>query len=149
MGGRGGSSGISAGGVGNPRSAAYKEAYKIEVSDKMNFAGATALDPNATKDTIGYQMFVYEDVKGSSLIADTRRELEYDKSALKESKAMGRSYGMTDDEIGGMQKGIKEKIKAKEKAIQRMIDARAEYESYKNQASVGSAKAKRRGGRWM
>lgn len=149
MGGRGGSSGISAGGVGNPRSEAYKEAYKIEVSDKMNFAGATALDTNATKDTIGYQMFVYEDVKGSSLIADTRRELEYDKSALKESKAMGRSYGMTDDEIGGMQKGIKEKIKAKEKAIQRMIDARAEYESYKNQASAGSAKAKRRGGRWM
>ena len=149
MGGRGGSSGISAGGVGNPRSEAYKEAYKIEVSDKMNFAGATALDTNATKDTIGYQMFVYEDVKGSSLIADTRRELGYAKSVLKESKAMGRSYGMSDDEIGGMQKGIKEKIKAKEKAIQRMIDARAEYESYKNQASAGSAKAKRRGGRWM
>lgn len=149
MGGRGGSSGISAGGVGNPRSEAYKEAYKIEVSDKMNFAGAMALDTNATKDTIGYQMFVYEDVKGSSLIADTRRELGYDKSVLKESKAMGRSYGMTDDQIGGMQKGIKEKIKAKEKAIQRMIDARAEYESYKNQASAGSAKAKRRGGRWM
>ena len=56
---------------------------------------------------------------------------------------------MTDDEIGGMQKGIKEKIKAKEKAIQRMIDARAEYESYKNQATAGNAKSARRKGQWM
>ena len=148
MGGRG-SAGGKGGAIGNPSSSAYKEAYKTEVSDKMNFAGATALDTTATKDTIGYQMFVYEDVKGSSLIADTRRELDYDKAALKESKAMGRSYGMTDDEIGGMQKGIKEKIKAKEKAIQRMIDARAEYELYKNQATAGNAKSARRKGQWM
>ena len=148
MGGRG-SAGGKGGAIGNPSSPAYKEAYKTEISDKMNFAGATALDTNATKDTIGYQMFVYEDVKGSSLIADTRRELEYDKAALKESVSMGRSYGMTSDEIGGMQKGIKEKIKAKEKAIQRMISARAEYENYKNQATVVNIKSARRKGQWM
>lgn len=148
MGGRG-SAGGKGGAIGNPSSSAYKEAYKTEVSDKMNFAGATALDTTATKDTIGYQMFVYEDVKGSSLISDTMRELDYDKSALKESVAMGRSYGMTTDEIGGMQKGIKEKIKAKEQAIQRMISARKEYEKYKNQATAGNAKSERRKGQWM
>lgn len=70
-------------------------------------------------------------------------------AAYKEAVDMGRSYGMTDDEIGGMRAGIKAKIDLQEKAVARMQSARAEYEKYKKQAYIGNEKAKRRKGKRM
>lgn len=149
MGGRGGSSGISAGGGGNPRSAEYKSAYATETSNINDFSASFAVEAGATKDAIGYQMYVHKSVTGNSLIADTQREVDFLKSEYKNANAMGKSYGMSTDAIGGMKAGIKAKIEIQEKAIKAMQGARDEYEKYSRQASVGSAKAKRRGGRWM
>lgn len=94
-------------------------------------------------------MYVHKSVTGNSLIADTQREVDFLKSEYKNATAMGKSYGMSTDAIGGMKAGIKAKIEIQEKAIKAMQGARDEYEKYSRQASAGSAKAKRRGGRWM
>ena len=148
MGGRGGSSGIGGGG-GNQNSAEYKSAYALETSNIGDFSASFAVEPGATKDAIGYQMYVHKSVTGNSLIAETQREVDFLKSEYKSADAMGKSYGMSKDAIGGMKAGIKAKIEIQEKAIKAMQGAREEYEKYSRQASVGSAKAKRRGGRWM
>ena len=148
MGGRGGSSGIVGGG-GNTNSAEYKSAYAAETSNIDDFSASFAVEPGATKDAIGYQMYVHKSVTGNSLIAETQREVDFLKSEYKSADAMGKSYGMSKDAIGGMKAGIKAKIEIQEKAIKAMQGAREEYEKYSRQASVGSAKAKRRGGRWM
>lgn len=148
MGGRGGSSGIGGGG-GNPNSAEYKSAYASETSNIGDFSASFAVEPGATKDAIGYQMYVHKSVTGNSLIAETQREVDFLKSEYKSADAMGKSYGMSKDAIGGMKAGIKAKIEIQEKAINAMQGARSEYEKYSRQASIGSAKAKRRGGRWM
>lgn len=136
-------------GVGNPSSAAYKDAYNTETSDIGNFAAYPLLDNGITNENVGYEMYVYQNVTGESLIAHTQSEINELKTAYKEAVDMGRSYGMSDDAIGGMRAGIKAKISLQEKAIAKMQNARAEYEKYKKQASVGNEKSKRRKGQWM
>lgn len=145
MGGRGGSSGLSAA----SRTSDYRNAYNIEMENARNFDASFAIESGVTKDAIGYQMYVHQDVTGRSLIADTRKEIDFQKRELRQANQMGRSYGMTQDSIEGMKAGIREKIGLMEKSVAAMESARSEYEKYKKQASVGSAKAKRRGGRWM
>lgn len=143
MGGRGGSSELS------NKSAEYKNAYNIEMENAMGFEASFALDGRSTKDSIGYQMYVHQEVTGNSLIADTRKEIAFQKSELRQANQMGKAYGMSQDSINGMKAGIKEKISLMEKAVSIMESARAEYEKYKKQAYIGSQKSKRRGGKWM
>lgn len=143
MGGRGASSGIIR------SSAEYKDAYNIEMENAKNFEAAFAVEADATKDAIGYQMYVHQDVTGRSLIADTRKEIEFQKRELRQANQVGRSYGMTQNAIEGMKAGIREKIGVMEKAVSNMEAARAEYQKFKVQASVGNAKAKRLNGKWM
>lgn len=146
MGGRGASSGMRGG---NPNSPEGRNAYNIEMENARSFEAEFVLDSNTTKDAIGYQMYVHEDVTGRSLIADTRKEIEMDRRALKEANSMGKSYGMSNDAIAGMKKGIQEKISLKEKAIDKMQSAKEQYEKYKKQAFIGSEKSRRRKGSWM
>lgn len=143
MGGRGASSGIIRSSV------EYKDAYNIEMETAKNFEAAFAVEAGATKDAIGYQMYVHQDVTGRSLIADTRKEIEFQKRELRQANQVGRSYGMTQNAIAGMKAGIREKIGVMEKAVSNMEAARAEYQKFKVQASVGNAKAKRLNGKWM
>lgn len=149
MGGRGGSSGISAGGGGNPRSSEYKSAYQTEISDAKNFTASFAIEKGVSKSTIGWEMHAYQVVTGRSLIADTNNEIKFLKRELREANAMGTSYGMSKDAIGGMKAGLKEKISLREKALDAMTSSRSEYEKYKREAQIGNAKSKRRGGRYM
>lgn len=146
MGGRGGASGGGSRGASSPD---YKKAYDIEMENARDFEAAFAIEPGATKSATGYQMYVHQDVTGRSLIADTRKDVEALKRDLRESNAIGKSYGMSQQSIDGMKSGIREKIALHEKAISAMEAARDEYEKYKRQAAAGNAKSKRRGGRWM
>lgn len=145
MGGRGGASGLSA--VKN--TSEYKNAYDIEMENAKDFVASYALEKEATKEAIGYEMYSYQSVTGKSLIAETRSEVEELKRAYKTANQDGKSYGMSQTAIDGMKAGIKEKIALRQKAIEIMTNARAEYEKYKKQADIGNAKAKKRKGRWM
>lgn len=150
MGGRGGASG--GGGSPSGRSSGspdYKRPYEIEMENAKDFEAYFAVEPGATKEATGYQMYVHQDVTGRSLIADTRKDIDALKRDLREANAMGKSYGMTQQSIDGMKAAIREKISLQEKAVTAMEAARSEYEKYKRQAAAGNAKAKRRGGRWM
>lgn len=144
MGGRGG-----AGGNLRSSSPEYREHYDVEIQSARNFEASFAIEPGVTKDTIGYQMYVHQDVTGRSLIADTRRDIDSMKRELREANQMGKSYGMSQAAIDGMKAGIRERISFQEKAVTAMESARAEYEKFKRQAAAGNAKAKRRGGMWM
>lgn len=146
MGGRGGAGWISSRNSSSPE---YKNAYNIEVENARNFDASFAIESGATKDSIGYQMYVHQDVTGRSLIADTRKDIDFLKRELRDANHVGKSYGMSQASIDGMKAGIREKISLQEKAVAAMESARSEYEKYKRQASSGNAKAKRRGGRWM
>ena len=143
MGGRGGSSGLSA------KSPEYKNSYNIEMENAKDFEGYYALEPDTTKEALGYQMYVHKDVTGRSLIADTRAEMEELQRAYRSANRDGASYGMTQPAIDGMKAAIKEKISLHQKAIDAMTAARSEYEKYSKQSAVGNAKSKRRKGRWM
>lgn len=79
MSGRGASSGISSRNASTPE---YKEAYRTEMENAHDFPAAFAIESNATKATIGYQMYVHQDVTGRSLIADTRKDVDYLKKRL-------------------------------------------------------------------
>lgn len=147
MGGRGSAGGKTGSGGGG--SAAYKEAFKTETSDLMNFAAAPFLDKGATKEMIGYEMYVHKSVTGQSLIAATKNEISELRRAKRENAAIGKSYGLSNDTIKGISAGISEKIKVRTKAIQKMEQARSEYEKYAGEASKGNARAKRRKGNWM
>lgn len=114
-----------------------------------DFEASFAIEHGATKDTIGYQMYVHQDVTGRSLIADTRRDIDSMKRELREANQMGKSYGMSQAAIEGLKAGIRERISLQEKAVTAMEGARAEYEKFKRQAAAGNAKAQRRGGKWM
>lgn len=59
MGGRGGS-GSSTHSV----SPEYREHYNVEVQSARDFEASFAIEQGATKDTIGYQMYVHQDVTG-------------------------------------------------------------------------------------
>lgn len=146
MGGRGASSG---GSMAGSRSPEYRNAYNIEMENASNFEAHFAIESGATKEAIGYQMYVHQDVTGRSLIADTQKEITFLRGELRDASKVGASYGMTKDAIAGMKAGIKEKISMQEKAVAAMQEARAEYEKYKRQATTGNERAKRRGGRWM
>lgn len=146
MGGRGSSGGFSSRNSSSPE---YKNAYNIEVENARNFDASFAIESGATKDAIGYQMYIHQDVTGRSLIADTRKDIDFLKRELRDANQVGKSYGMSQASIDGMKAGIREKISLQEKAVAAMESARSEYEKYKRQASSGNAKAKRRGGRWM
>lgn len=143
MGGRGGS------GSAYSSSPEYREHYNIEVQSARNFEAAFAIEQGATKDAIGYQMYVHQDVTGRSLIADTRKDVDAMKRELREANQMGKSYGMSQAAIDGMKAGIRERISLQEKAVAAMESARAEYEKFKRQAAAGNVKAQRRGGKWM
>lgn len=143
MGGRGGRGGAHA------QSSEYREHYNIEMSSARNFSAVFAIEPGATKDVIGYQMYVHQDVTGRSLIADTRKDIDFMKRELREANQMGKAYGMSQAAIDGMKAGIRERISLQEKAVTAMEGARAEYEKFKRQATAGNAKAQRRGGKWM
>lgn len=148
-----GKSGISRKAEGSPD---YKRAYADEVADARDFAGAFAVDPQMDKSAIGYEMYVYQDTMGRSIIAETRSEIaslrEYAKEIpqlAKQQNAFYKSEVMSKDYVKGTVEAIKEKISIREKAVTAMEAARSEYEKYKRQAAAGNAKAKRRGGRWM
>lgn len=141
MGGRGGSSGMSA------KSSEYKNSYNIEMENATNFRGY--FEQNTSKEVIGYQMYVYKDVTGRSLIADTRAEIEELQRAHRSANRDGASYGMTQPAIDGMKAAIKEKIKLRQEAVNAMTSARYEYEKYSKESAVGDAKSKRRKGQWM
>lgn len=143
MGGRGGSGGSYS------SSPEYREHYNVEMQSARDFEASFAIEHGATKDTIGYQMYVHQDVTGRSLIADTRRDIDSMKRELREANQMGKSYGMSKAAIDGMKAGIRERISLQEKAVTAMEGARAEYEKFKRQAAAGNAKAQRRGGKWM
>ena len=147
MGGRGGAGGVGAGR--NANTPQYREAYNIEMENARSFEAAFAIEEGVTKDSIGYQMYVHQDVTGRSLIADTRKDIEFLRSELRQANQMGRSYGMSQASIDGMKAGIREKIALQERAISAMESARSEYERFKRQASVGNERSRRRGGRWM
>lgn len=145
MGGRGGAGGT----ILRAYSPEYREHYEAEVQSARDFEASFAIESGATKDTIGYQMYVHQDVTGRSLIADTRRDIDSMKQELREANQMGKSYGMSQAAIDGMKAGIRERISLQEKAVTAMEGARTEYEKFKRQAAAGNAKAKRRGGMWM
>lgn len=145
MGGRGASSGISSRNASTPE---YKEAYRTEMENAHDFPAAFAIESNTTKATIGYQMYVHQDVTGRSLIADTRKDVDYLKKEIKQANQVGASYGMSQASIDGMKAAMRDKVALQEKAITAMEGARAEYEKYKKQAGAGNARAKRRGGMW-
>lgn len=144
MGGRGGSGSST-----HSASPEYREHYNVEVQSARDFEASFAIEQGATKDTIGYQMYVHQDVTGRSLIADTRRGIDSMKRELREANQMGKSYGMSQAAIDGMKAGIRERISLQEKAVAAMEGARTEYEKFKRQAAAGNAKAQRRGGKWM
>lgn len=143
MGGRGGS------GSTHSSSPEYREHYNVEVQSARDFEAAFAIEPGATKDTIGYQMYVHQGVTGRSLIADTRKDIDAMKRELREANQMGKSYAMSQAAIDGMKAGIRERISLQEKAVTAMEGAWSEYEKFKRQAAAGNAKAQRRGGKWM
>jgi len=143
MGGRGASGGISS------RSAEFRSHYNMEMEDAKDFASYFAIEPGATKDSTGYHMYVYQDVNGRSLIADTQRSVDFLKQEIRGADSMGRSYGMSKDAIGGMKQALKEKVELQERAISAMKEARPEYEKYMRGAAVGNERGRRSGGRWM
>lgn len=104
---------------------------------------------NLDKDSIGYNMYVYKDMTGNSLIADTEKELNFLKNELKKSYDVGKAYNMSDDEIGGMQQALQEKINDRQKAINTMKSAKTEYEKYTRQAGIGNYKANKLRGNWL
>lgn len=104
---------------------------------------------NLDKDSIGYNMYVYKDMTGNSLIADTEKELNFLKNELKESYDVGKAYNMSDNEIGGMQQALQEKINDRQKAINTMKYAKTEYEKYTRQAGIGNYKANKLRGNWL
>lgn len=150
MGGRGGSGGGGGGGSNRHSSSPeYKNSYKIEMENANSFEAAFAIESGASKQAIGYQMYVHKDVTGRSLIADTKKDVDFLKKELRQANQMGKSYGMSQAAIDGMKAAIRDKISLQEKAITAMEASRAEYEKFKRQASSGNAKAKRNGGKWM
>lgn len=108
----------------------------MEISDINNFAASFALDNTITNDAIVYEMYVYQDTIGESMIANTQREIRWLEGEYKEVPLLGKSYGMSDDQIDGTMAGLRAKIDARKKAIEKMQGARAEYEKYKKQAFI-------------
>lgn len=147
MGGRGARSASS--GVVGALSKEAQASYALEMSDADNFSASFLLQSGVTKDAIGYQMYVHKEVTGRSLIADTRSEVDELKRALRTADADGRSYGMSAEAIKGLKQGLRDKISLREKAIDRMTDARTAYEKYSKEATIGNNKSKRRRGKWM
>lgn len=148
MGGRGSASGIGSGKV-DRNSAEYKSSYNIEMESSGDFPAAFALDKHSTKESIAYEMRVYKEVMGKSLIAETESKITELNRAYREANAMGKSYGMTDNSIGGMKAGIKEKIQQNKKALTKMREAKSEYERQGVEDRKRAAKAKRLNGKWM
>lgn len=144
MGGRGSASGLAA--VSSSKD--YKNSYDIEMENATSFEGHYALQPDTTKESLGYQMYVHQDVTGNSLISDTRKEMEELQRALKDANRDGSAYGMSKDAIAGMKQAIKEKIYLHKQAIAKMVDARPEFEKYSKQAFAGNKKGKANKG-WM
>lgn len=144
MGGRGSSSGAAARGGGGSVSETpeFKNAYNIEMENAMQFEAAYALDTSTTKEALGYQMHVHQEVTGNSLIADTQREVQELERAYKNANRDGASFGMSKEAIAGMKTGINEKISLRRQAIEKMYEAKTEYERYRHQAQVGKQKAK-------
>lgn len=152
MGGRGAAGGVAK--TGRIRgstglSGEAKSSYEIEMSDANNFSASFVLENNTSKDAIGYQMYVHKDVTGRSLIADTQKEITELKRAYRSASVDGKSYGMSNEAIRGMKRGIQDKITLREMAVQKMTSARAEYDKYSKDAQKGAAKAKRNGGTWL
>lgn len=143
MGGRGGSGGMTGGG-GSPD---FQNAYNDEISNARDFPAAFAIEPDATKDMIGYQMYVHNDVTGRSLIADTQDDINFLKEEYDNADDMGRSYGMSKDSINGMKRGIQYKIDLQTKALNAMKASKELYEKYKR-APGEIRKRLRREGRW-
>lgn len=94
-------------------------------------------------------MSVYQSATGRSLIAETNSDIKFLKSELRQANAMGAAYGMSKDAIDGMKAGLREKISLRQKAVEKMTSARAEYEKEKRAEEVRKIKAKRLNGRWM
>lgn len=144
MGGRGSSSGMS----GGSNSPDFKEVYDNEMSNARDFPAAFAIEPGADPDMIGYQMWVHNDVTGRSLVADTQEDINFLKEEYRNADDMGRSYGMNQDQINGMKKGIQEKIDLQTKALDAMKASKEQYEKYKR--APGEARDRlRRGGGWF
>ena len=143
MGGRSSSSGMT----GN-NSPDFQNAYNDEMSNARDFPAAFAIEPGADSDMIGYQMWVHNDVTGRSLIADTQEDINFLKEEYRDADDMGKSYGMNQDQIDGMKKGIQDKIDLQTKALNAMKASRDQYERYKK--APGEARERlRREGRWF
>ena len=143
FGGRGGSSGMGT------KSQGYKDGYNGEMENAMDFAAAYALDESATKDSVGYEMYMYKNATGRSLIGDTQSEIDELERAHRKANREGASYGIPQATIDGIKAGMKEKMRLRQEAIKVMTSARAEYEKYHKRATAGNEKAKRRNGKWM
>ena len=144
MGGRGGYSGLSGAG-----GADYQAGYSGEMENARDFPAAYAIDPSATKESIGYMMHAHKEATGQSLIAETNNDIAELQRAYKSAYSDGKAYGLSQGTINGIKAGIKEKISLRQQAVKAMTGARAEYEKYANETRIGNAKAKSRRGRWM
>ncbi len=145
MGGRGASSSIKS-------SAEYKNAYNDEVNRGKRFEGDYALENYMTKEAMAYEMRVHKEVKGTSLIADLNKEVTNLKKNLRENNAVGKSYGLNEAIIKGIGDGIKVNIQRRERAIQNLMGAKAEYEKEVKQEQSRQRKAQRmreKGIKWM
>ena len=80
---------------------------------------------------------------------DINKEITELKRAYRSASVDGKSYGMSNEAIRGMKRGIQDKITLREMAVQKMTSARAEYDKYSKDAQKGAAKAKRNGGTWL
>ena len=140
MGGRGSS------GIGIKNSAEYKAAYREEIGDR-SFYGDFALNKGATKSSIAYEMGVYKDATGRSLVADLKNEIAELRRAHKENGALAASYGLSRDTTRGIADGIREKISVRMRAVSAMESARSEYEE--NTAKTRRRNAKNKGRKWM
>lgn len=142
MDGRGANSGI--------RSSDFKEGYQAEMSVQPAYFDSSFVTSEwATKDSIVYEMNSYQTYSGRSPIASAHKEIEALKRSLKEQDEIGTSYGASKDYVDGVKKGIKEKIKKNEKALNIMMGLKDEYAQYQKNMQVIDARAKRLKGRWM
>lgn len=138
---------IIGGGGGKGNSAEYKQSYDIEMENAMEFESAHFLDKSMTRDSVGYEMYAYENAMGKSLVTRTREDMEELERAHRSANRDGASYGMSQQAIDGMKAALKEKINLRKQAIDIMVSARSEYEKFKKQAWAANEKQRRSGKR--
>jgi hypothetical protein len=122
----------------------YKDAYDDEVERIKNFPGAIALEDYMTDEAIAYEMRVYKEMTGKSMVADLQSEIDYTKQVVKENRDVGKAYGASEEVIQGIGDANKATLERMNKAMDKLKSLRSDYESQVKREKQREARAKRR-----